>query len=212
MTADLLTTPVVADLLKIAPRSVRSRVAAGTITPACREPGRKGRLLFAREEVQRILALQEEQGAPLAGEEWRPCTSAPRYLVSSYGRVASLRPDGARRILKAVDNGVGYLRLGAHYVHHLVAEAFIGPRPAGLEIRHLDGDSRNNAAANLRYGTHSENELDKVRHGTHPFASRSHCLRGHLLEPAPPGRKRFCRTCRRARESQTSARRRTATP
>jgi hypothetical protein len=43
--------------------------------------------------------------------------------------------------------------------------AFVGPRPPGLEIRHLDGDPGNNALNNLRYGTRSENLVDKSYHG-----------------------------------------------
>jgi DNA-binding transcriptional regulator YiaG len=51
-------------------------------------------------------------------------------------------------------------------VHRVVAEAFIGPRPEGLEVRHLDGNKTNNRASNLVYSTHKENEADKARHGT----------------------------------------------
>src|SRR4051812_19574137 len=40
---------------------------------------------------------------------------------------------------------------------YLVALAFHGPRPAGLEIRHLDGDRTNDRPDNLAYGTHQEN-------------------------------------------------------
>ena len=51
-------------------------------------------------------------------------------------------------------------------VHSLVAEVFIGPRPKGLQIRHLDGYKANNRSGNLVYGTAKENEADKVLHGT----------------------------------------------
>jgi hypothetical protein len=43
------------------------------------------------------------------------------------------------------------------YVHQLVAEAFIGPRPKGRELNHKDGDMTNNIVANLEYVTHREN-------------------------------------------------------
>jgi len=51
-------------------------------------------------------------------------------------------------------------------VHRLVLEAFVGPRPRGMESRHLDGNVSNNALDNLTWGTKEENENDKFRHGT----------------------------------------------
>lgn len=50
-------------------------------------------------------------------------------------------------------------------VHQLVALTFLGPRPKGQEVRHLDGDPLNNAVTNLAYGTRSENILDVMRIG-----------------------------------------------
>ena len=52
------------------------------------------------------------------------------------------------------------------YVHHLVLLAFVGARPPGTEARHLDGDPTNNAPENLAWGTHQENFMDCVKHGT----------------------------------------------
>lgn len=50
-------------------------------------------------------------------------------------------------------------------VHVLLADAFIGPRPIGKEIRHLDGNPHNNDLSNLVYGTVSANASDRVAHG-----------------------------------------------
>ena len=58
-------------------------------------------------------------------------------------------------------------------VHRLVANAFLGPRPDGLETRHLDGNQMNCRANNLAYGTHQENGEDKVRHGTSSAGERN---------------------------------------
>lgn len=49
-------------------------------------------------------------------------------------------------------------------VHVLVAETFIGPRPTGLQVRHLDGNPGNNRRSNLIYGTAKENARDRERH------------------------------------------------
>ena len=45
-----------------------------------------------------------------------------------------------------------------HYVHHLVAEAFHGPRPNGYVVDHKDENKLNNHATNLQYISRSENQ------------------------------------------------------
>jgi len=52
------------------------------------------------------------------------------------------------------------------FVHSVVLETFVGPRPKGLVSRHLDGNVFNNAVENLTWGTQQENIHDKQRHGT----------------------------------------------
>jgi|SRR5215472_894145 len=49
--------------------------------------------------------------------------------------------------------------------HTLVAETFIGPRPPGHGVRHLDGDPGNDNPRNLAWGTQAENSADTVQHG-----------------------------------------------
>jgi hypothetical protein len=52
-------------------------------------------------------------------------------------------------------------------VHQLVLEAFVGPRPDGMESLHgLGGKLDNRYPENLRWGTSSENHLDQYRDGT----------------------------------------------
>ncbi|WP_158548184.1 HNH endonuclease [Desertihabitans brevis] len=51
-------------------------------------------------------------------------------------------------------------------MHHLVAAAFLGPRPKGMDVAHWDNDGTNNVVTNLRYATEVENMADKLRHGT----------------------------------------------
>lgn len=64
----------------------------------------------------------------------------------------------------------------------LMAEAWLEPRPSGLQVRHKDGDKLNDAAWNLEYGTALENTADAIRHGTKPprKLSRAACI-GALL-------------------------------
>jgi len=84
--------------------------------------------------------------------------------------------------------------------HRLVALAFLGPRPEGAVVRHLDGDPLRPHAENLAYGTKSENLVDQVAHGTHPTASRNHCPQGHAYDETNTrlydGR-RYCKACYR---------------
>lgn len=127
-----------------------------------------------------------------------------RYRVSSHGQVTNVR--SGRTLKHFVDNW-GYLRVDlfvdgkrhARRVHVLVATAFIGPRPDGLEIRHLDGVRTNCDLGNLAYGTRSENRYDEVAHGNHPQAAKTHCNSGHEFTDENTRRnkygRRVCRTC-----------------
>ncbi len=57
-------------------------------------------------------------------------------------------------------------KLSLRPVHALVTEAFLGAKPSGQEVCHWNGDKTDNRISNLRYGSASENQKDRVRHGT----------------------------------------------
>jgi len=57
-------------------------------------------------------------------------------------------------------------------VHVLVLEAFVGPRPHGKESAHWNGVRDDNRISNLRWATRSENNKDRVRHGTIPCGEK----------------------------------------
>jgi len=119
-------------------------------------------------------------------EQWRSIPGYEGlYEVSSLGRVRSLdrilytiRGDRRRykgRVLKPypISTYRNYLAValcawggeqGRYTVHSLVLSAFRGPRPEGLEARHLNGDSMDNRSTNLVYGTREENVEDRIRH------------------------------------------------
>lgn len=59
------------------------------------------------------------------------------------------------------------------YVHDLVAAAFIGPKPIGLTVNHIDGDKTNNLPSNLEYITKSENSKHSARLGLNPRGERN---------------------------------------
>lgn len=111
---------------------------------------------------------------PAPSVQYRPIGSSERYRVGSDGFVQSWWK-GAWHPLRPHRRGRGYLVVqysvgGQSYrrcVHHLVLEAFVGPRPPGACARHLDGNRDNNAASNLAWGSLSENVRDSIRQGTH---------------------------------------------
>ena len=159
----------------------------------------------------------------LRDERWQ---AAPGYMgsyeVSDRGRVYSVRRPGAStsgRVMSAATSRHGYqyvnLRKSGRYtrffVHQLVLLTFVGPYPEGMEIRHLDGDPTNNKLANLVYGTRSENIRDAVRHGTHRWASATHCIHGHAFDEVNTMYRkdgnRDCRICHRARGRASAERR-----
>jgi hypothetical protein len=115
----------------------------------------------------------------------------------------SFDSNGYRRVTLSSDSG----RKG-FCVHQLVMLAFVGPRPEGMEVRHLDGDKLNNALPNLRYDTHLENMRDLVRHGTHGKANRTHCPSGHPYDDENTLRqagRRACRMCHTLRSRHARA-------
>ena len=87
------------------------------------------------------------------------------------GRVRALVKMQARGYLGVHLSREGYSKM--HAVHKLVAEAFLGPCPEGMEVAHNDGDPRNPRLENLRYATRSDNNRDKVKHGTHQKGIRN---------------------------------------
>lgn len=93
----------------------------------------------------------------------------PDYGVTSDGGVWS-RKSGTWRQLKSCNvNGyrkVNLIERSGEYVtqkvHILVAHAFLGPRPDGMDINHMDGNKAHNSWLNLEYVTRSANVLHSV--------------------------------------------------
>lgn len=105
-------------------------------------------------------------------EEWRTIRGYEgRYAVSSAGAVMSMdyAGTGLPGIMRtSLARGYARLSLGGRKsfsVHQLVAEAFIGKRPAGVQVNHRNGIKTDNRAANLEYVTPSENMKHAHRTG-----------------------------------------------
>lgn len=65
-----------------------------------------------------------------------------------------------RTMLSTDENGMRMFM-----VHCLILEAFISPRPSGMECCHRDDIKTNNVLSNLRWDTAKENQQDRVRNG-----------------------------------------------
>lgn len=135
-----------------------------------------------------------------APENWKAIAGYEGlYEVSDRGVVRratdSRRRPKALRVLKTNPKN-GYLTVKLfrggdgngidHYVHALVADAFVGPRPQGLDVNHIDTNKHNNAASNLEYLTRAQN----LRHAAQAGLSRSvRGPRGTFI-PSPKGASR----------------------
>lgn len=117
-------------------------------------------------------------------ERWLPLVGLEgRYSVSDLGRVrcepwVRVYRTGTTlavpaRILKTPPNKYGYPECRPNtggngrtrLVHHLVLEAFVGPKLAGMVCCHNDGNPGNAVLSNLRWDTMKANSADAIRHG-----------------------------------------------
>lgn len=97
-------------------------------------------------------------------EEWREVVGFPDYDVSSWGRIRSRKTKGRpkfRRQARAADDSLQITfardcKAHTRLVHLVVARAFLGPKPDGYWVGHLDGDRINNELSNLRYEPYRE--------------------------------------------------------
>ena len=106
-------------------------------------------------------------------EVWLPVQKYPEYEVSNLGRIRKKNKWHGRnkripeyRYCKgsATAGGYRYVRVCRNtnlYIAHAVLEAFVGPRPPGLECDHINRNTRDNCLVNLRWVTHSENMLNR---------------------------------------------------
>lgn len=113
--------------------------------------------------------------------EARPVVGFPDYMIDPTGVIWSRKIRGSRNgrtgpwhKMKLKKSRHGYWCCNLYrkpnkperrFSHSLVAESFIGPRPPGLQVRHLDDVKTNNLVSNLAYGTSQQNHDDSKRNG-----------------------------------------------
>lgn len=119
-------------------------------------------------------------------EVWRDIPGHEgKYQASDQGRIRSLTRAITQkgrwgqsftrvikgRILRPGAQASGHLSVmlghkeNGSQVHQLIAKTFIGPQPPRTDVRHLNGNPKDNRLENLCYGTRTENILDVVRIG-----------------------------------------------
>lgn len=143
--------------------------------------------------------------------EWKSVPGYEAYEVSDSGQV---RRRG--RLLRGSPGKNGYpvVHLRAPeggrraYVHQLVLEAFVGPRPDGAVACHADGTRTNNQVSNLRWDSQSANMGDARRHGT--IGQKERCVNGHLRANNVYAASGACVTCVKDRVRARRARHRAA--
>lgn len=126
----------------------------------------------------RNLPIPEEQ--ILESEEWKPMPKLPsHYYVSNLGRCWSI---AKCKIIKFWKDPDGYLHtdpflksLGKRVIiklHREVAIAFV-PNPNDYpQVHHIDDNKLDNAASNLRWGTHKMNREDAERNKVKGYSHR----------------------------------------
>ena len=95
--------------------------------------------------------------------------SLDREVVSSIGRVRKFKGKilkfkyykTGRPCVELYKNGKSKM----YKPYYLILLTFVGERPEGYNVAHLDGNFLNNQLSNIRYDTGSENQIDFYRQG-----------------------------------------------
>lgn len=131
---------------------------------------------------------------PPRAEEWRPCPGFAEYEVSNLGRVRKVagwmgykkRAKGHQKALRTNSNGRKYVFLTTpdgsdgrpHIVARLVCRAFHGEPPTPEhQVDHINGDSLDDRAENLRWVTGIGNAENRDRLGRTYRGEASPCAK-----------------------------------
>jgi predicted DNA-binding protein YlxM (UPF0122 family) len=111
-------------------------------------------------------------------EKWSFHNHYPDYAISDFGRVFSYKTNSMLTLIK---NENGYLRVNIidvnnfsrlEFVHKLVLETFVGPRPPKHICRHYpDQNPANNFLTNLSWSTPQQNNYDRIENDTYNCAT-----------------------------------------
>lgn len=138
----------------------------------------KGQCERQAEQLTKLRQQRDEAYGRAAGR-WKPVGFGwgDIYEVSSLGHVRRI---GSNALIGTV-SGNGYVRVQlsragtteTFLTHKLVADAFIGPRPDGHHIDHINGVRDDNRFVNLRYCSPQQNISYTVERGANAVADRN---------------------------------------
>ncbi|CAL6100142.1 HNH_endonuclease [Hexamita inflata] len=105
-------------------------------------------------------------------EQGRFIIGFPDYVVTSMGRIICVSQQTEAKLCV---NGWGYFVINLKNedgwsmfnVHSLVANAFLGLKPTGFQVDHIDRNRQNNCLENLRYVSVSDNQKNKTSYKGH---------------------------------------------
>lgn len=103
-------------------------------------------------------------------EVWKNHPVATGYEVSTHGRVRAVGKDvlipGGTAPYQHITTTKPDRK--TRYIHHMVLETFVGPRPGKFHASHINGNCRDNRLENLLWESPQSNCARKVGHGTEP--------------------------------------------
>lgn len=109
----------------------------------------------------------------MENEIWKECYESDRciYEISNMGRLRYIwKINKPNKIVSNFFDRKGYYFIRfdkkKYAIHHLVTNAFLGERPDGLIVDHIDRNRQNNRLDNLRYVTTHQNNINSSNYRT----------------------------------------------
>jgi hypothetical protein len=147
------------------------------VTVAERVPGKRRTWQERLEDRRRRRREYVRPDGVIRGEQWRPVVGyETQFEVSNLGRMRGRVQEGSRwfggAIVKPFPHGgrkfsryhgVKVFQADGvpltRFLHHVVADAFIGPRAKGQQVDHINGNKIDNRVENLRYVSGTKENL-----------------------------------------------------
>lgn len=147
-------------------------------------------------EMRRQDSYRKDLTKMMTDAGYVPVDNFPAYMIGKDGHLFSYRKKRhsvaahwrrvkgspgkyGHLIVKLINRELKQRRYA--FIHSMVLEAFVGPKPDGFECRHFpDRDPSNNCLNNISWSSRLENAHDKAFHGTLPQGET--CVNSKLTE------------------------------